>query len=82
MRISICAPKEGKPGKFRLFLPVPLWVARFRFVWKHLPEESRQYAVIAPELVKAMRKYKRENGSWDLVAVDTADGQTHIRIRI
>ena len=82
MRRSICAPKEDKPGNFRLNLPVPLWAARFRFIWKFLPEESRKYEPIAMDLVRALRTYKRENGSWNLVEVDTADGSTHVRIRV
>lgn len=82
MRIRIIAPREDKPGNFRLNLPVPLWVARLRFIWKFLPEESRKYEPIAADLVKAMKKFKRENGSWNLVEVDTADGSTHVLIRV
>ena len=82
MRIRICAPRENKPGNFRLNLPVPLWIARFSFIWKHLPAESRKFEPIAAELVKALKDFKRENGSWNLVEVDKADGSTHVMIRV
>ena len=82
MRICINAPKGDGEGRFRLYLPIPLWMARFSFIWKHLPEPSRQYAAIAPELVKALRQYKRENGSWNLVEVHTADGEANVVIRV
>lgn len=81
MRISVVAPREDSDKRFRLFLPVPLWIARWRFIWKFLPEPSRQYEPVAKELVRALKQYKRENGSWDLVEVNTTDG-TRVRIRV
>ena len=81
MRINVVAPREN--GKtFRLHLPVPLFMAGWSFIWKHLPPESRQYAQIAPDLVRAMRQYKRQNGSWNLVEVETADKRTKVFIRV
>lgn len=79
MRISIDAPRDNDK-RFRLFLPVPLWIARLRFIWRFLPEESRQYAPVAAELVRVLKMYKRENGSWNLIEVDSRD--THMEIRI
>ena len=42
----------------------------------------REDKPIAADLVKAMKEFKRENGSWNLVEVDTADGSTHVLIRV
>ena len=81
MRISIDAPKENN-GRFRLNLPVPLWICRFGFIWKHLPKESQQFAPIASEVVKALKDYKKENGSWNLVEVQTADNETQVLVRV
>ena len=83
MRITINAPREDKPGRrFRLYLPVPLSLLGWRFIWKHLPEQSRMYAPIASDLVRALKEYRRKYGSWNLVEVHTADDDTHVRIRI
>ncbi len=82
MRINVIAPREDGRKDFHLNLPVPLFMAGWSFIWKHLPKESRQYADIAPQLVKALRQYKRENGSWNLVEVHTADGRTRVTIRV
>ena len=79
MRISIDAPKDDNK-RFRLFLPVPLWFARFRFIWRILPEDIRMYEPAATEIIRILKEYKRQNGPWDLVEVDSKD--THIRIRI
>ena len=81
MRISVVAPREDSDKCFRLFLPVPLGIAGWSFIWRFLPEQSRMYAPIAKELVRALRQYKRENGSWNLVEVNTTDG-TQISIRV
>ncbi len=81
MRIKVVTPREN--GKvFRLRLPVPLFLAGWSFIWKHLPPQSRQYAAIAPQLVRAMRQYKRTYGSWNLVEVETADKSTNVVIRV
>ena len=81
MRIRISAPKDnGK--RFHLYLPVPLFVARWGFIWKHLPEPSRQYAPVASKVVSALKEYKRQNGSWNLVEVQTADGSTTVEIKV
>lgn len=82
MRISIRAPRENGKGTFRLFLPVPLWIARCGFIWKYLPEEQRYWAGMARELVRALKEYKRQNGSWNLVEVQRAEDNTHVTIRI
>ena len=81
MRISVVAPRDESQKNFRLFLPVPLWIARWHFIWRFLPEESQKYAPIAKDLVRAMREYKRANGSWNLIEVDSTDG-TRVRIRV
>lgn len=81
MRISVVAPREDSDKCFRLFLPVPLGIAGWSFIWRFLPEQSRMYTPIAKELVRALRQYKRENGSWNLVEVNTTDG-TRISIRV
>ena len=81
MRINVVAPREN--GKvFRLRLPVPLFLASWSFIWKHLPPESIQFADVAPQLVKALRQYKRTYGSWNLVEVETADNRTKVVIRV
>lgn len=82
MRIRICAPRENGKGNFRLLLPVPLGIAKWNFIWKHVPEEQRIYAGMASQLVKALKQYKRENGSWNLVEVHRAEDNTHVTIRI
>ena len=82
MRITISAPKESGKGRFNLNLAFPLALVGWRFIWKHLPQESRQYAVIAPQMAKALCEYKRENGSWNLVEVQTADGEAKVLIRV
>jgi hypothetical protein len=82
MRIRVIAPREDPEKQFRLFLPVPLGIARWRFIWRFLPEEARLYAPVAAELVRALKQYKREYGSWNLVEVKTADGKTHVEIKI
>jgi len=82
MRIRICAPRENGKGNFRLFLPVPLGIAKWRFIWNHLPAEQRIWADLAPALVDAIRQYKRENGSWDLVEVHCPKDNTHVTIRV
>lgn len=81
MRIKVVAPREDSGKSFRLFLPVPLGIASWSFIWRFLPEQSRIYAPIAKDLVRALRQYKRENGSWNLVEVNTTDG-TRINIRV
>ena len=82
MRIQISAPKDSGNGRFNLNFAFPLALLRWRFVWKHLPEGSRQYAVIAPQMMRALRQYKKENGSWNLVEVQTADKETRVLIRV
>ena len=82
MKIRIRAPRENGKGNFRLFLPVPLGLAKCRFIWKHLPQEQRFWADIAPHVVEALKQYKRENGSWNLVEVHSADDGTDVVIRI
>ena len=82
MRIRVVAPGKDEGKQFRLFLPVPLGIARWRFIWRFLPQETRQFAPFAAELVRALKQYKRENGSWNLVEVNRADGKTRVEIRI
>ena len=82
MRIRVIAPREDPEKQFRLFLPVPLGIARWRLIWRFLPEEARLYAPVAAELVRALKQYKRENGSWNLVEVNTADGNTRVEIKV
>ena len=79
MRICIDAPRDNNK-RFRLFLPVPLWFARLRFIWRFLPEDIRMYEPAAKEIIRILKEYRRQNGSWNLVEVDSQD--THIRIRI
>ncbi len=82
MRIRVIAPREDTGKTFRFYLPVPLGIARWRFIWRFLPEEARRYAPVAAELVRALKQYKREHGSWNLVEVNRADGKTRVEIRI
>ncbi len=82
MRIRVIAPREDTGKTFRLFLPVPLGIARWRFIWRFLPQEARQFAPFAAELVRALKQYKREHGSWNLVEVNRADGRTRVEIKI
>ena len=82
MRIRVVAPRENTDKTFRLFLPVPLGIARWRFIWRFLPEGARLYAPVADKLVRALKQYKRENGSWNLVEVNTADGKTRVEIKV
>ena len=82
MRIRVIAPREDTDKQFRLFLPVPLGIARWRFIWRFLPEEARRYAPVAAELVRALKQYKREHGSWNLVEVNRADGKTRVEIKV
>ena len=82
MRIRVIAPREDPEKQFRLCRPGPLGIARWRVIWRFLPEEARLYAPVAAELVRALKQYKREYGSWNLVEVKTADGKTHVEIKI
>lgn len=82
MRIRVIAPREDTDKQFRLFLPVPIGIVRWRFIWRFLPEEARRYAPVAAELVRALKQYKRENGSWNLVEVNRADGKTRVEIKV
>lgn len=79
MRICIDAPRDNNK-RFRLFLPVPLWFARFSFIWRIIPEDIRMYEPAAKEIIRILKEYRRQNGPWNLVEVDSKD--THIRIRI
>ncbi len=74
MTIKIDSRKDEGEGRFRLFLPVPLGLLNIPFVWRFLPPEQKQYQTIAGEIVKALRDFKKKNGSWDLVDVHSADG--------
>ena len=81
MTIKINAKKDEGEGRIKLHFPVPLVLLNLGFVWNHLPPEQKQYKPIAKELVRALKEYKRQNGSWDLVNVQTAEGD-EVRIRI
>jgi len=79
MIVKINAPRDnGK--RIRLFFPVPLWLARMKFIWKFVPPEGRQYAEMAPEMIRALQDYKRMYGPWNLVEVDSKDAHVLIRI--
>ena len=82
MRIRVVASREEAGRQFRLCLPVPLGIARWRFIWRFLPEEAGRYAPAAAKLVRALKQYKRENGSWNLVEVNAADGNTRVEIKV
>ncbi|MBR2281373.1 MAG: hypothetical protein IJ863_01985 [Spirochaetales bacterium] len=81
MRIRINEPKENGSRRFRLNLPVPLGLLNLPLTWRFLPPEQKQYQPIAKALVKALKEYRKENGSWNLVEVHTHDNQDII-IRI
>ena len=81
MTIKINAKKDEGEGRIKLHFPVPLVLLNLGFVWNHLPPEQKKYKPIAKELVRALKEYKRQNGSWDLVNVQTAEGD-EVRIRI
>lgn len=80
MTIRVDTPKENGNGRFRLFLPVPLGLLSTRFALNFIPREYRQYSGAAHALVRALKEYKRLNGSWNLVEVESGD--THVLIRI
>ena len=82
MRVSIRAPRENRKGYFRLNLWVPLGIAGWRFIWRFVPEEAKPYTAITAEVVRALKEFKRENGPWNLVEVDSPDNNTHVVIRV
>ena len=81
MIIKVNAPKEEKEGRIHFTIPVPLSLLQLKFIWRFLPEEQRIYQSMATELVKALKQYKRENGSWILVEVHSHD-DANVLIRI
>jgi len=82
MKILIKAPRDNGKGYFRLALAVPLGIAKWKFIWRHLPDEARMYADIAGKAVDALREYRRKYGHWDLVDVYQQDDGTRVLIRI
>ncbi len=82
MKIKVNVKRDDESGKrVRLSLPVPLSILKWRFIWRYVPEESRKYAQMAPQLADALQRYKKEYGSWDLVDVLTHDGDV-VKIRV
>ena len=82
MKIMINAPRESGKGRFRLALALPLGIAKWKFIWRHLPQEARMYEDVAAKAVQALRNYRRQYGHWDLVEVYQQDDGTRVRIRI
>ena len=82
MRITINAPRESGKGRFRLALALPLGIAKWKFIWRHLPEEARKYEDVASKSVQVLKDYRRQYGHWDLVDVYQQDDGTRVRIRI
>lgn len=81
MKIRVFSPKDDQKKAFRLYLPIPLGILKWRVIWKYAPEETKPYLEFANVLVDAMKEYKRANGGWDLVDISTSDG-TKVNIRI
>ena len=82
MKILIKTPRDNGKGYFRMALVVPLGIAKWNFIWRHLPDEARMYAGIAGKAVDALREYRRKYGHWDLVDVYQQDDGTRVLIRI
>ncbi len=80
MTIRINAPKDDGEKRIKLFFPVPLALLNIPFIWRFLPAEQRQYQGIAGDIVKALKEFRRENGPWNLVEVDSEDAKVLIRI--
>jgi len=81
MTIKINVPKEEGEGRMRFTLPVPLGLLNIPFIWRFLPPEQQKYQSMARELVKALKQFKKQNGSWNLVEVDSKE-EGLVRIRI
>lgn len=81
MIIRIKQNKSEESKGRNIFFPVPLFVFKWRFVREQLSKELEGFETVVPLLIDALREYKRKNGHWTLVEVDTADGES-IRIEM
>lgn len=68
-------------SKKKLVFLFPVSAVKWRFIWRYTGAEYKKYYKISKDIYKALKKYVRENGHFDLVDVDSNDGD-RVKIRI
>lgn len=66
----------------RFSLWFPLSAIKWRFIWKNIDQENKEidYRKMTSKVYKELKKWKKENGSFTLVDVESKDAIVKITI--